>query len=104
MTKAHADRTVEFEVTESRTSGPIDEKYSRESAVSTQIAKLDINAVSEAVGVVIDRMAGLIKPREGGPSQCEVEFAVKVAADGNIIIAKIGGEVSLKVKVTWKHG
>ena len=103
MPEGNAGRTVEFEITEVRPKGPIKENYSSRGTLTTQIARLDIDAVSAAVGDVIDRMAGIIKPREGGPSQCEVEFAVKVSADGNIIISKIGGEISLKVKVTWNR-
>ena len=103
MTDGNARLGVAFEVTERQPEGPIDENYSARDALAGQIARLDLDAVSEAVGDVIDRMAGFIKPREGGPSQCEVEFAVKVTADGNIIISKIGGEVSLKIKVTWNR-
>lgn len=104
MTKGNVGRNVVFEVTERRSEGPIVENFSAGGAVAAQIARLDLDAVSEAVGDAIDRMAGSIKPREGGPSQCEVEFAVKVTADGNIVISKIGGEVSLKIKVTWNRG
>lgn len=103
MTEADSSHTVEFEVTEIRADGPIDENYAARDVVAAQIARLDLDAVSEAVGDVIDRLASALKPREGGPSQCELEFAIKVSADGNIVISKIGGEVSLKVKVTWNR-
>ena len=102
MSEKDETRKVEFEITENRPVGPIRENMSASrGTVAAQVQKLDLDAVSAAVGDVIDRMAGFIKPREGGPSQCEVEFAVKVTADSSIVISKIGGEVSLKVKVTW---
>ena len=102
MTEGEPTKKVEFEVTAERAEGPINENYYADRlSVAAQVAKLDLNAVSAAVGEVIDRLAGVIKPREGGPSQCEIEFAVKVTAEGNIVISKIGGEVSLRVKVTW---
>lgn len=65
------------------------------------VASVNLPALSEGIGQVVDYIADAFRPKEGGPSQCEVEFGIKVAADGGIIVSKVGGEVSMKVKVIW---
>jgi NTP-dependent ternary system trypsin peptidase co-occuring protein len=35
------------------------------------------------------------------PEQVEVEFAVKISADSNVIIARAGGEANFRVLMRW---
>lgn len=70
-------------------------------SVASQLAQIDIGVVSAEISRVVDKLASAIRPRPGGPCQCEVAFGVKVSADAGVIISKIGGEASLNVKVVW---
>lgn len=65
------------------------------------VASVNLPALSEGIGQVVDYIAEAFRPKEDGPSQCEVEFGIKVSADGGIIVSKVGGEVSMKIKVIW---
>ena len=35
------------------------------------------------------------------PDEVEVEFAVKVSADSNVIIARAGGEANFRIALRW---
>jgi Trypsin-co-occurring domain 1 len=60
----------------------------------------------------LDRVVGRLGPavkgivselREGGdwPDEVEVEFAVKISADSNVIIARAGGEANFRISLKW---
>lgn len=68
-----------------------------------QFAQVDMSVLTGALSSIVDQMAAALIPQEGGPEQCEMEFGLKIAADGNIIISKIGGEMSMRIKLTWKR-
>lgn len=36
------------------------------------------------------------------PHEVQVEFGVKVSAEGSAFVAKVGGEAHLKVSLTWR--
>lgn len=68
--------------------------------------------VVEEAGESLEQVLGKIGPvvkgvvarlREGAdwPEQVEVEFAVKVSADSNVIIARAGGEANFRVCMRW---
>jgi hypothetical protein len=69
--------------------------------VAAQIALVDFAKVTGSIAVLVDQMAVQLRPRPGGPAQTEVQFGMKVSAEGNVIISKLGGEASLTVKVIW---
>lgn len=52
---------------------------------------------------MIDTVAEVLKPREGGPESCQAKFGVKLNSRGNVILAELGSEVSFEVTVTWKR-
>ena len=37
------------------------------------------------------------------PDEVEVEFAVKISADSNVIIARVGGEANFRIALRWAH-
>ena len=97
--------TVAFEVTAPKANQTDAGNYAGgASALAAQIAQLDIASLASSVSSIVDQFSLQFSPREGGPSQCELEFGIKVNAEGSIIVSKLGGEASLKIKVTWKHG
>jgi hypothetical protein len=37
------------------------------------------------------------------PTKVEVSFGIKLTAEGDALVAKIGGEASVTVTLTWEH-
>jgi hypothetical protein len=37
------------------------------------------------------------------PDEVEVEFAVKISADSNVIIARAGGEANFRILLRWSR-
>ena len=66
----------------------------------TQIA---VEELSKELRGVIDAIAGVLKPQAGGPESCQAKFGLKLNSKGGVILAEVGGEVSLEVTVTWKR-
>jgi hypothetical protein len=38
------------------------------------------------------------------PDEVEVEFAIKLSADANVIIARTGGEANFRIALRWARG
>lgn len=69
------------------------------------------DAVVEA-GASLEQVLGRLGPAMRGivsqlreaaewPDEVEVEFAVKVSADSNVIIARAGGEANFRIALKW---
>jgi len=37
------------------------------------------------------------------PTKVEVEFGIKMTAEGNALVAKVGAETAVNVTLTWEH-
>lgn len=61
-------------------------------------------AAVEEIAVSTARMVGRVTRRVGSPESVEVEFAVKVSAKGDVIVAGSSGEASMKVKIVYGAG
>jgi hypothetical protein len=70
-------------------------------------------AVVEA-GESLDHVVGRLGPAIKGivselreaadwPDEVEVEFAVKISADSNVIIARAGGEANFRIALRWSR-
>jgi hypothetical protein len=70
-------------------------------------------AVVEA-GESLDHVVGRLGPAIKGivselreaadwPEEVEVEFAVKISADSNVIIARAGGEANFRIALRWSR-
>ena len=46
----------------------------------------------------------IVFTREANPDELELEFGLKLYAEGNALIAKGGAEAAFAVKLTWKRG
>jgi hypothetical protein len=65
------------------------------------ITGIDLEAVLVELKSIVASVVETFTPREGGPAGCEVTFGVKINAEGNVILAKIGSEVNLEIKLSW---
>jgi hypothetical protein len=68
-----------------------------------QVKNIPVETVINAMSDTIDAIAGAFRPRPGGPESCQLKFGVKIAAQGNLILAKMGTDVSLEITLTWKE-
>lgn len=75
------------------------EKRISANRVLQTVKSIDFDAVSGAVAELVDRMSGAFVPKPGGPKETEIEFAISIEADGNLILASMGSAMSMKVKV-----
>lgn len=62
-----------------------------------------VEHLSSAIQEVIDTVAAAVKPSAAGPKSCQVKFALKVSGQGNVILAKMGSELTMEVTVTWER-
>ena len=69
------------------------------------------NTVVEA-GASLDEVLGRLGPTLGSliaqvrdtvnsPDEVEIEFAVKLSTDANVIIARAGGEANFRINMKW---
>lgn len=69
-----------------------------------------INNVTANLKEALSPVSGLvsaavesIKDVAVAPDSIEVEFGLKFSADANVIVSKVSGEVTLKIKAVWKN-
>ncbi len=64
-----------------------------------------LDSAKNAVINVAKKMVTAIRTADQSitPDEFELEFNLKFSAEGQAIIAKIGGEASLRVKLTYRH-
>ena len=68
--------------------------------LAQKLEALDFDAVSSSVSGLVDRMSAAFVPKPGGPTKTEIEFSVSVSVDGSLIVANLGTDVTMRVKVT----
>ena len=72
------------------------------------------NAVIEA-GASLEQVLGKLGPTLSGivtqvrnavdrPDEVQIEFAVKLSTDANVIIARAGGEANFRIALKWSSG
>lgn len=60
-----------------------------------------LDQVVGQLGPVIKGIVSELRSTAGWPDEVEVEFAVKMSADSNLIIARAAGEANFRIKVRW---
>ena len=65
---------------------------------------LGTNSTRLLVADVEDGVVSELRSAADWPEQVEVEFAVKLSADANVIIARSGGEANFRVALRWSRG
>ena len=53
------------------------------------------------IGPIVKSMVTEIRQSAEWPDEVEVEFAVKISADSNLVIAKAGGEANFRIALRW---
>lgn len=91
---------VLIEVTDS-SGGPVTRGYRPAAAVAQASASLE--QVFGQVGPVVRGMVAELRAGANWPGEVEIEFAVKISADSNVIIAKAGGEANFRICMRWSQ-
>ena len=76
---------------------PSPEELARLSAQALESAMAAIDAMALRSSVMIDNLSG-------NPDKVELEFGLKLYAEGNALIAKGGAEAAIAVTLTWRRG
>ena len=53
------------------------------------------------IGPIVQSMVAEIRRSAEWPDEVEIEFAVKISADSNLVIAKAGGEANFRIALRW---
>jgi hypothetical protein len=53
------------------------------------------------IGPIVQSMVSEIRSSGAWPDEVEIEFAVKISADSNLVIAKAGGEANFRIALRW---
>lgn len=64
------------------------------------VMSMDLEAMSAEVSEMVDRLSSAFVPKPGGPKETEIEFALSLDTKGSVVLASLGGSISMKVKVT----
>ena len=55
------------------------------------------------LGPVVKGIVSELRTAADWPDEVEVEFAVKISADSNVIIARVSGEANFRIALRWTH-
>jgi hypothetical protein len=53
------------------------------------------------LGPVVKGVVGQLRATADWPDEVQVEFAVKLSADSNVIVARAGGEANFRIALKW---
>lgn len=81
------------------TSGPITRSGRAESAIVEAAKSLD--QVVGQLGPAVRGIVSELRSTAAGPEEIGVEFAVKISADSNLVIARAGGEANFRITLRW---
>jgi len=93
--------SVLVEVTDT-TSGPVTRGGRAEDLVTDAGASLE-QALGQ-LGPVVKGVVAKLREAADWPDEVEVEFAIKLSADANVIIARTGGEANFRIAMRWNRG
>ena len=73
-----------------------------EASRSTVIeASESLEQVVGRIGPIVKGIVSEIRQSAEWPDEVEVEFAVKISADSNLVIARAGGEANFRIALRW---
>lgn len=64
-------------------------------------ARESLERVLGQLGPVLKGILSQVRSAADWPDEVEIEFAVKVSADSNLIIARAGGEANFRIALRW---
>jgi hypothetical protein len=73
---------------------------------SAELATQAGESLEQVLGRVGPAVRGVVSELRSGaewPEEVEVEFAVKLSSDANVIIARAGGEANFRILLRWSH-
>lgn len=81
---------------------------SEDTSAVGKIAEVTENAFGNVKRTIVNistELVGAIKQIDDAlaPNEFSFEFAVKIAADGNVILTKVSGEAQFKVSMKYTH-
>ena len=79
--------------------GPVTRGSRTEAAVVD--AGESLERVLGQLGPVVKGIVSQLRTAADWPDEVEIEFAVKVSADANVIIARGGGEANFRIALRW---
>jgi hypothetical protein len=63
-----------------------------------------LESVLTKLGPSVRGIISQLRKSADWPDEVEVEFAVKISADSNVIIARAGGEANFRIALRWSQG
>ncbi len=91
--------TVLVETTELGSGGPVMRGGRPESVVIE--AGRSLEQVVGRIGPIVSGIVREIRESSEWPDEVEVEFAVKISADSNLVIARAGGDANFRIALKW---
>jgi hypothetical protein len=64
-------------------------------------ASESLDAVLARLGPVVRGVVTQLRAAADWPDEVQVDFAVKLSADSNVIIARAGGEANFRIALRW---
>jgi hypothetical protein len=83
-------------------SGPVTRGGARDEVIEKASASLE-QVLGQLTPVLRGAVARLRDAAEA-PDEVQLEFAIKISTDANLIIARTGGEANFRIALTWKRG
>lgn len=81
------------------TAGPVTRGARREEVISR--AGESLEQVLSGIGPAVNSIVSDLRSTAEWPQEVEVEFAIKLSTDANVIIARTGGEANFRVILRW---
>jgi hypothetical protein len=66
-------------------------------------ASESLEGVLHKLGPAVKGIVSELRATADWPDEVSVEFAVKISADSNVIIARAGGEANFKIAMRWSR-
>lgn len=87
---------------EELTTGPVT-RGGRSSRAAVAQAGESLEQVLSGLGPTVKGIVSELREAADWPDEVEVEFAVKISADSNAIIARAGGEANFRIALRWSR-
>ena len=94
--------SVLVEVADGAPDRPVTRGGRQEELVTSATASLD--QALDGLGPVVKGVVSRLREAADWPDEVAVEFAIKLSADANVIIARAGGEANFKISLRWAGG
>ena len=94
--------SVLVEVADVASDRPVTRGGRQEELVTSATASLE--RALDGLGPVVKGVVSQLREAADWPDEVTVEFAIKLSADANVIIARAGGEANFKISLRWAGG